>query len=105
MHSNPNTLKFCLSIPFHVFKLVGIQSQQGWTENRSREIPNGSFDLTKCFTPHGQPIGGDFQYPDLDQRPSYMHSFAMTENYIILFLSPWLFDYCFSMGLYQIDAF
>ncbi len=65
----------------------------------------GSFDLTKCFTPQGQPIGGDFQYPDLDERPSYMHSFAMTENYIILFLSPWLFDYCYSMGLYQIDAF
>ncbi|ELU09374.1 hypothetical protein CAPTEDRAFT_194807 [Capitella teleta] len=51
------------------------------------EITLGEVDLSVC-------AGDGEPYPDLDHRQGYMHSFAMTENYIILPTSAYLYDPC-----------
>ena len=54
----------------------------------------GNVDLTQC-SPNGH-------YPDLSARAGYMHSFGMTENYIILPTAAWLLDYCSIFRTYAV---
>ena len=54
------------------------------------EFQGASFDLTKC-------AGGE--YPDTEDRLQYMHSFALSQNYVILPLTSYLMEYCQIMGM------
>ena len=51
----------------------------------------GEWDLSLC-TGYPEP------YPDPSVRPGYMHSFAITENYIILPTTSYFLDYCQFFG-------
>ena len=53
------------------------------------EVPANDLDLSLCQ--------GDV-YPVLEDRQGYMHSFAMTENYIILPETSMLFEPCNRFG-------
>ena len=62
-------------------------------EDGNRRVAVGStpigekmFDLTKCFVSR--------HYPDFEDRAGYMHSFAMSRNYVVLPVVPYLLDYC-----------
>ena len=53
------------------------------------EFQGAGFDLSKC-------AGGE--YPDTEDRLQYMHSFALSQNYVILPLTSYLIEYCQIMG-------
>ena len=55
------------------------------------EKPFADINLTLCTQP-GQ------VYPDVDARVRYMHSFQMTQNYIALPETSYLYDYCGQFG-------
>ena len=63
-------------------------------EGKSRvklgEFQGADFDLSKC-------AGGE--YPDTEDRLQYMHSFALSQNYVILPLTSYLMEYCQIMGM------
>ena len=69
-----------------VFVRLAVWSVVGDYRRVVREIPFTTIDLARCV--------GDQPYPDFSARPGYMHSFAMTENYIILPAASYLADPC-----------
>lgn len=71
--------------------------QANWTvyriEGDNKRVSVGStpigekmFDLEKCFSSR--------HYPDFEDRAGYMHSFAMSRNYVVLPVVPYFLDYC-----------
>ena len=75
----------------------GLFSYANWTvyriEDNNHRVPVGStpigkkmFDLTKCFNAR--------HYPEYNERAGYMHSFAMSRDYVILPVVPYFLDYC-----------
>ena len=58
----------------------------------------GEWDLSLC-TGYPEP------YPDPSVRAGYMHSFAVTENYIILPTTSYLLDYCQFFGKFKEFSF
>ena len=56
------------------------------------EFQGADFDLSKC-------AGGE--YPDTEDRLQYMHSFALSQNYVILPMTSYLMEYCQIMGMFH----
>ena len=83
-----------------LFPLPGpdyLWDQANWTvyriEDENRRVSVGStpigekmFDLEKCFN--------NYHYPDYEDSAGYMHSFAMSRNYVVLPVVPYFLDYC-----------
>ena len=57
------------------------------------EYPLGNMNLGLC-------TGGI--YPDLNVRLQYIHSFALSQTYVILPLTSYLLEPCQAMGMYHV---
>ena len=94
------SLNFCTTGHFHrLFYSVSsyvVYEVRGTRREELGEYVVGDFDLSRCPRQSGR----DTEYPVLRERMPYMHSFALTQNYIILPLGSYLLDYCGALCVY-----
>ena len=78
--------------PRNCFCSFVVYTVQGINRVKLGEYVVGEFDLTRC-NPATQE-----EYPEVSVRIPYLHSFSLTQNYVILPLGSYLLEYCKAIG-------